>query len=230
MTRLLALRKPAAAAITLLAGFLPALAIARPTPADHAVAAAERRIEGTVATPDDYVELASAFMRKSRESGDPGYYARASAALDRALALDPNDYPALRVRAWVLLGRHDFRGALATAERAREVEPGDWWNYGTLADAEIELGDYDRAADAAQRMVDLRPGLPAYTRVAFLRALFGDRAGAIDILGLAVAAGSRQDPETLAWTLVHLGHEHFALGNFEAAAAAYTRALAVFPS
>src|SRR5207244_9916130 len=37
------------------------------------------------------------------------------------------------------------------------------------------------------------------------------------------------DPETLAWTLVHLGHEHFALGNLEAASAAYTRALGVFP-
>jgi len=230
VTPLLALRKPARAAVTLaLAGLLPALAIAGPTPADQAVAAAERRVSQAHDRPEAYVELATAFMKKSRE-GNPGYYARASAALDRALALDPNDYPALRVRAWVLLGQHDFRGALAAADRARALEPGDWWNYGTLADAEIELGDYDRAADAAQHMVDLRPGLPAYTRAAFLRALFGDRAGAIDILGLAVAAGSRQDPETLAWTLVHLGHEHFALGNLEAAAAAYTRALAVFPS
>src|SRR5207249_10766603 len=32
-----------------------------------------------------------------------------------------------------------------------------------------------------------------------------------------------------AWTLVHLGHEHFALGDLDAAAAAYTRALAGFP-
>ena len=219
----------APAAALVLAGFLPALAVAGPTPADQAVAAAERRLGEQQDRPDVYVELAMAFMKKSRESGDPGYYARAAAALGRALALDPDDYPALRVRPWVLLGQHDFRGALAAAERARELEPGDWWNYGTLADAEIELGDYDRAADAAQRMVDLRPGLPAYTRAAFLRALFGDRAGAIDILGLAVAAGTPQDPETLAWTLVHLGHEHFALADLEAAAAAYTRALAVFP-
>jgi len=212
-----------------LVGVLAAVSAAAATPADQAIAAAERRLGQQQDRPDAYVELASAFMKKSRESGDPGYYRRASAALDRAFALDPNDYQALRVRPWVLLGQHDFRGALAAAERAREREPGDWWNYGTLADAEIELGDYDRATDAVQRMVDLRPGLPAYTRAAFLRALFGDRAGAIDILGLAVAAASPQDPETLAWTLVHLGHEHFALGDLDAAAAAYTRALASFP-
>ena len=106
----------------------------------------------------------------------------------------------------MLLGLHDFRGALAVAERARAVEPEDWWNYGTLADAHVELGDYAHALKAAQRMVDLRPGLPSYARAAFLRALFGDRAGAIELLRLAVAAGSAREPEGRAWALVHLGH------------------------
>ena len=219
----------ALAAALVLAGLLPAPALGAPSAADQGIAAAERRIEGTVATPDDYVELASAFMRKSRESGDPGYYARANAAVERALALDPNHYGALRTAPWVLLGLHDFRGALAVAERARAVEPEDWWNYGTLADAHVELGDYARALEAAQRMVDLRPGLPSYARAAFLRALFGDRAGAIELLQLAVAAGSARDPEGRAWALVHLGHEYFATGDLAAAGRTYARALEVFP-
>src|SRR5881392_4108032 len=223
-------RRPGRALTALvLAGLLPPPGLGAPSPADQEIAAAERRIEGTVATPDDYVELASAFMRKSRESGDPGYYARANAAVERALALDPNDYGALRTAPWVLLGLHDFRGALAAAERARAVEPEDWWNYGTLADACGELGDYARALQAAQRMVDLRPGLPSYARSAFLRALFGDRAGALELLQLAVAAGSARDPEGRAWALVHLGHEDFASGDLAAAGRAYARALDVFP-
>src|SRR6059036_309410 len=223
-------RRPGRALTALvLAGLLPAPALGAPSAADQGIAAAERRIEGTVATPDDYVELASAFMRKSRESGDPGYYGRANAAVERALALDPNDYGALRTAPWVLLGLHDFRGALAAAERARAVEPEDWWNYGTLADACGELGDYARALQAAQRMVDLRPGLPSYARAAFLRALFGDRAGAIELLQLAVATGSARDPEGRAWALVHLGHEDFASGDLAAAGRAYARALDVFP-
>jgi len=219
----------ALAAALVLAGLLPPPVRGAPSPADQEIADAERRAESAAASPDDYVALASAFMRKSRESGDPGYYARANAAVERALALDPNDYGALRTAPWVLLGLHDFRGALAAAERARAVEPEDWWNYGTLADACGELGDYARALQAAQRMVDLRPGLPSYARSAFLRALFGDRAGAIELLRLAVAAGSARDPEGRAWALVHLGHEYFAVGDLAAAGRAYARALDVFP-
>src|SRR6266516_4528964 len=167
----------ALAAALVLAGLLPPPVRGAPSPADQEIAAAERRAESAAASPDDYVALASAFMRKSR----------------------------------------------------RAVEPEDWWNYGTLADACGELGDYARALQAAQRMVDLRPGLPSYARSAFLRALFGDRAGAIELLRLAVAAGSARDPEGRAWALVHLGHEYFAVGDLAAAGRAYARALDVFP-
>src|SRR5256886_17672461 len=148
-------RRPgrALAAALVLAGLLPRPVLGAPSPAGQEIAAAERRVEGAAATPDDYVALASAFMRKSRESGDPGYYGRANAAVERALALDPNDYGALRTAPWVLLGLHDFQGALAAAERARAVEPEDWWNYGTLADACGELGGYARAPQAAPGLV-----------------------------------------------------------------------------
>jgi len=117
-------RRPgrALAAALVLAGLLPRPVLGAPSAADQEIAAAERRVEGAAVTPDDYVALASAFMRKSRESGDPGYHARANAAVERALALDSNHYGALRAAPWVLLGLHDFRGALAPAERVRADE------------------------------------------------------------------------------------------------------------
>ncbi len=216
-----------ALALLALGGLLPPGAQA--ALADRAIAAAERRVDHEAASPDSYVALATAFMQKSRETADPSYYRRAASALDRALALDASHYGAMRTHAWVLLGQHDFRGALAAAERACRLEPRDWWNYGTLTDAYVELGDYDRAVVAAEQMVGLRPGLPSYTRIAFLRALLGDRPGAIAVLELAVAAGSPDDPESVAWALVHLGQEHFAAGDLAAAGAAYDRALALLP-
>ncbi|HUE29374.1 MAG TPA: tetratricopeptide repeat protein [Verrucomicrobiae bacterium] len=224
-------RRPgrALAVVLALAGLPPLRALADPSPADREIAAAEQRIGVAASAADGYVALASAFMLKARESGDPGYYARAQAAVARALSLAPDHYEALRVVPWVRLGLHDFRGALAAAERTRMMQPDDWWNYGTLADAYAELGDYPHAVAAAQRMVDLRPGLPSYTRAAYLRALYGDRAGAIAIAKLAVAAASPRDPESRAWALVHLGHEHFAAGDLAAAARAYSAALEVFP-
>jgi tetratricopeptide (TPR) repeat protein len=113
----------------------------------------------------------------------------------------------------LLKGELGFRGLLVS----------DWAAIDQLS------GDYERAIEAAERMAALRPGLPAYTRVAFLRSLLGDRAGALEMLRLAAAAGSRRDPESLAWTLVHLGHEHFGGGDLAAAARAYAAALDVVP-
>jgi tetratricopeptide (TPR) repeat protein len=215
------------AATLALAGLLPA-AWAAPTPADLAIATAERHVEAAP-SPEALLELATGFMRKARETGDPSYYARAGAAVDRVLAGDPAHYGALRARAWVLLGQHAFARALRAARRARRLQPNDWWNYGNLADACMELGYYRGAAHATARMIALRPGLPAYTRVAALRAVSDDRAGAIAALELALAAVDRSDPEQRAWVLTYLGHEHWALGDVSRASACYEAALAAFP-
>src|SRR5262249_10168146 len=92
-----------------------------------------------------------------------------------------------------------------------------------------ELGEYDRAVDAADRLASLRPGVPAYTRVAGLQALLGDRAAAIATLEGAATPPEHAEPETPAGTLGPLGHGHLALGDFPAAGAAYERALTAFP-
>jgi tetratricopeptide (TPR) repeat protein len=177
----------------------------------------------------ELVETATRAMRSARETGDPTWYGHARASVDRALEHDPADFDALRTKAWVLLGQHEFREARALAEEALAREPNDWPSWANLTDALVELGEYDGAVDAADRLASLRPGVPAYTRVAGLQALLGDRAAAIATLEVAVTAAEHAEPETLAWTLVHLGHEHLALGDFPAAGAAYERALTAFP-
>ena len=230
MIRTTATRKRgrALAAMLALGGLLPVLAQATPGTADRAIAEAEASVRrGT--TPDALVGLTAAFMRKARETGDPDYYTRAGAALDRAVAIDAGHYGALRARAWVLLGKHDFAAALRAARTARRAAPRDWWNYGNLADASVELGRYDDAVRATSRMMALRPGLAVYTRVAALRALMEDRRGAIEALELALSTADPSDPEQRAWILTYLGHEHWALGELAEARARYDEALKVFP-
>jgi tetratricopeptide (TPR) repeat protein len=167
-------------------------------------------------------------MRSARETGDPTWYGHARAAVDRALGIAPDDFAAQRTKAWVLLGQHEFREARDLAAQAVTREPHDWMSWANLTDAAVELGDYEPAVDAADRLAALRPGVAAYTRVAGLQALLGDRATAIATLEVAVATAEHAEPETLAWTLVHLGHEHLALGEADAASRAYERALAAF--
>jgi len=224
-------RRPGRAArLACAAGCLSAAAaLAAAAPADRAVAAAAARTNARPGAAAAWVDLAAAFGRKARESGDPAYWRRAGAALDRATAVRPGDYAALRMRAVVLGGLHEFAAALAAAERAARVAPADPWNDATIFDAAIELGDYARAGAAAARLAARRPGLAAYARVGLLRGLHGDHAGALAVLELAVRAGTREDPESLAWALVHLGDERFAGGDRDGAAAAYARARALLP-
>ncbi|HJQ85329.1 MAG TPA: hypothetical protein VKA21_14685, partial [Candidatus Binatia bacterium] len=62
----------ALAATLALAGLLPLRVVADSSPADRAVAAAEAEVE-RAPSPTAHVALATAFLRKARESGDPAY-------------------------------------------------------------------------------------------------------------------------------------------------------------
>lgn len=204
-------------ALIALAGLLPLL----PAPCR-----AEGRSGSEVAR---LLDTASRAMGRARETGDPTWYGHARAAVDRARAIHPDDFPALRAHAWVLLGLHEFAAARTLAERALARDPGDWPSWANLTDALVELGEYDRATEAADRLAALRPGVAAWTRVAGLQGLLGNRRAAIATLELAAATAAAAEPETLAWTLVHLGHEQRALGHHADAAGNYERALAAFP-
>src|SRR5262249_36098758 len=189
-------RKPgrALAAMLALAGLLPVLAHAAPSAADRSMADAEAAVQRRP-TADALVDLAAAFMRKARETGDPAYYRRAEAAPHPAGALTPRPYGGLPAPAVVPARQAAVSAAPGAARAARAIEPRDWWNYGNLADACVELGRYDDAVRATARMMALRPGLPVYTRVAALRALMNDRRGAIEALELALATADPSDPE-----------------------------------
>jgi tetratricopeptide (TPR) repeat protein len=130
---------------------------------------------------------------------------------------------------WIQTGKHEFREALETAERLRTQLPDDPVVYGLLGDAAVELGEYGRAEEAFQKMLDLRPGLASYSRAAYLRELYGDWQGATELMTRAVQAGNARNPEPLAWCLVQLGNAHFNQGHLTEAEAAYQKALAVFP-
>lgn len=168
-------------------------------------------------------------MQKARETGDGSYYVRADAACHRALELQPENYAALRTLAWIYGGQHRFRAAADAAKKAIAINPDDPWNYGTLGDALIELGDYPAAETTIQKMVDLRPSAGALCRVAHFRELTGDPTGAIEAMNKAARIIGRRDPEQYAWCFTQLGGLSFATGRLDEAAARYEFALKHFP-
>jgi tetratricopeptide (TPR) repeat protein len=96
--------------------------------------------------------------------------------------------------------------------------------YGTLVDGHVEMGDYKAAVENADKMISLRPDLRSYSRVSYLREIYGNYPGAIEAMKMAVDAGPAGD-ETTAWTRVQLGHLYELSGNLAHAKMNYTIAL-----
>ena len=175
-----------------------------------------------------YVALAGAHLQFARETGDPGAYDRADAALRRALALKPGDAAALTERGVLKLARHDFRGALVDGRAARAAAPEANKPFGVVVDALVELGRFRQATSTLQTMVDRKPNLDSYSRVAYLRELRGELRGAESALRLAASAGGAV-PENTAFVHALLGDLDFARGRLAPAARWYRSALRLFP-
>jgi tetratricopeptide (TPR) repeat protein len=177
---------------------------------------------------DPQITLAAGYIQKLRETGDGSYLDRAAKILDTVLTKDGGNYEAQRLRNEIALQLHEFTKVVEESRRLSALSPKDPRNFGTLGDALMELGQYDKAAGAYQQMVDLRPGLSSLNRVAFYRFVTGDSDGAIAAMNQAINAGSAV-PENLAWCLVDLGWMYFKTGKIDDAAAAFHQALVVFP-
>jgi tetratricopeptide (TPR) repeat protein len=209
---------------------------ARPITARLAHAPTDEKIQTyeklLAAKPDSYAlqsGLIEAYFQKLRETGDGGYLDRAAKLVDRMLASDGGHFPAMRFQNDIDLQKHDFA---AVAERARgmlKYEPSDAATWGNLGDASMELGEYEQAGQAYARMFAIRPNLASYNRVAWLRFVTGDAAGAIAFMREAVEAGGSA-PENTAWCWAELGDMYFKTGQLDQALQAYEMALDLFPA
>ncbi len=173
--------------------------------------------------------LATAYIQKMRETANPDYLTRAAGIVEGVIQADGGNYEALRLRSQIELERHNFSMVAKVSRQLIKIAPDDPWNWGTLGDALMELGEYEPAAEAYERMMRLRPDLASYNRASYYRFIHGDAAGAIEIMQRAITAGSRA-PENVAWCLVDLGHLYFKTGRYPLAEQAYNAALKVFPA
>ncbi len=207
-----------------------ALLAGNESPAARKIAMAKTAIARAPKHAQGYNDLALALTQRARETADPVFYQQAEDAVTTSLALSPYNFEALKVRAWALLGQHQFAAALELATALNKRVPDDLMVYGMLTDAHIELGRYDDAEKSAQWMLDLRPGnIPALTRAAYLRELFGDIEGAIDLMRSAVNRMPFQETEDRAWVMTQIGHLELVRKQPAAAQAAIEQALALFP-
>lgn len=202
-------------------------ALLRAETTDRKIALLEANLVGKTASLPLRNRLAWAYIQKGRENGDTAYFTRAERLLEKSLAQGADNGEALGLRAWVALFKHEFKKAADWAEKARAIQPKVPFHYGVLSDAFLEMGDYPKAIDAAQKMIDLKPDQGAFSRAAHLRSLHGDPEGAIALWQKAIRAGAPA-AENTAWCQVELGEEYFNIGKLKEAEAAYQEGLKTY--
>ncbi|MEU9470870.1 tetratricopeptide repeat protein [Streptomyces avermitilis] len=179
------------------------------------------------AQPKDFggwATLGLAYIEQARTKGDPSRYPQAQRALDRSLRLRPDNDPALAGRAALAAARHDFHGALTYADRALKQNPYSERALSSRIDALVELGRYDDASKAADVADRRRPGVPVFTRYAYVRELRGDVKTARRVLEQALSsATSRGD---ISYVASALGQLSWNQGEYKTALTYYARALA----
>ena len=183
--------------------------------------------------PHDYISLTflgEAFIRKGRETGDASQYQSAETALNKALAINPNYDGANAYLSAVRFVTHDFRGALALANRLHAANLSALQPQATIGDAQLELGNYPEAETAYQALLARNPSPAVYSRVARLAWLKGNPDKAIEWMKQAVdeTAELGLTGENAAWYQFQLGELYFNTGQMDAAAQQYTAALETF--
>lgn len=225
--------KPFLSLFPLLAALaLPSPASGQPhaTPAEQKISRAEAAIQRSPDHCQHYNDLALALSQRARETADTAYYDRAEAALRKSFELSKDNFEGRKILAWVLLGKHEFAKALQLAQELNRQVPDDLFVYGLLTDANVELGNYEKAIEATQWMLDLRPdNVPGLTRAAYLRELTGDIAGALAYMDEALRKTPFPETEDRAWILTHIAHLHFSAGKVALAERVLDQALQLFP-
>ncbi|MFD7503285.1 tetratricopeptide repeat protein [Streptomyces sp. NPDC059850] len=172
--------------------------------------------------------LGAAYIEQARSTGDPTRYPQAEKTFARSLAVQPRDNDeALAGRASLAAARHDFTSALRDADKALKVNSYSQSAMAVRIDALVELGRYKDALAAAGHADTVRPGIPVFTRLAYVMELRGDAKGARRVLDSA--RESATSPSDIAYVSTSLGQLAFGQGRYDTARQAFGTALRAVP-
>jgi tetratricopeptide (TPR) repeat protein len=217
-----------------------ALLTPEPTDTSRLIHTAQISLARNPRDAQEYAGLGAAYFQRARETGDVSDYQLAEEAVAKSLDIDSSDFSAdaaLGTMAEVCMGEHRFAEALSYAQKALSLGTGDVSPFAIVGDAYADMGEYDKAAAAYGRLtprdmtLSPRAAYGRDSRLAYLKFIKGDTAGAIDLMKTAVSEGveAQLPSENLAWLYYELGEFDTQAGDAESADAAYLAALNTHP-
>lgn len=185
-----------------------------------------RRVPGDYSS---WAHLGIAYVQQAAITGSPTYYPKAQGALMRSLRLEPKgNAGAVTGLAALAAARHQFSEAAGYARDAARIDHYSASAQGILSDALIQLGHYHHGFGALQRMLDLLPGVPSFTRASYAFELRGQLRPAAIALKRALAIAS--SPSDIAFCNYYLGQLAWNSGNLARADNYYTQGLRLDPA
>jgi tetratricopeptide (TPR) repeat protein len=233
------IREPSQPPIKNLASSSPSPPAASPFQEDATGAAIRFYLARVKRDPEDIRSqnaLAESYLQCVRESGNEDYLPLAlNAARASLVAVPPlRNNGGLLAMAHAEFSNHDFAAARDHALQLAQLDPGKSEPYAILGDAYLELGDYERAADAFQKMqLGSEKDFRLETRLARLAFLRGavEEARQHFTTALDLLLALRKPPsDAVAWCHWQLGETDFAVGKYDAADMHYRDALEISPS
>ncbi len=189
--------------------------------------------------PEDYSaqsKLAACYLQHVHETSNEDDLAFAKKAALASLASVPaeRNTGGLVALARAEFANHEFSAARDRALQLTRLAPDKGFPYAILGDALLELGAYDEATAAFQKMEQLDPGsVETETRLARLAILRGKTGEAQKHFANALfqlLELSSPPRETFAWCRWQLGETAFAVGDYKSAERHYRDALITFPN
>ena len=177
---------------------------------------------------EGWATLGTAYVQQARIGGDPTYYPKAQGVLEKSLAQQPEgNVAALTGLGALANARHDFAQARDWAHKAEAADPFDATARGVEDDALTQLGDYAGARLAAQKMLDLVPGIPSFTRASYHYEMAGNTTAARQALDRALNEASQASD--ISYCRYYLGELAVNEGDPAQALREYRAGLAVDP-
>lgn len=166
-------------------------------------------------TPGNYTAWASLgldYVQQAKVTVNPSYYPKAEGVLARSLKINTSaNYVAMAGMAALKGAEHDFTAARTWAQRGLKINPYNATLYGSLNDADTQLGRYQEASVAVRKMNTLQPGVPSFTRAEYTFELRGDIPHARQ--ALARALGDATAPADKAFVYYYLAELAFNNGD-----------------
>lgn len=138
--------------------------VARVSPIDdlnETITALEARTSAPVASPMEMADLADLYLRRAQLAVDPEDYKKSGEIAKRSLAILPYPSSAPLTLAKLATAHHEFRTAISLAREflTHSRSPGA---LGVLAASHLALGELDRASEAAEWAVGVKPDSAGY--------------------------------------------------------------------